>query len=92
MADKRPQNLEQYYQDAKKALQPYALRSAEAERDYATEWMASCASYQDALNEALENIQVLTQEVVALRVEVVALRKELAAKDRSFKPPPVGIA
>ena len=32
MADKRPQNLEQYYQDAKKALQPYALRSAEAER------------------------------------------------------------
>jgi hypothetical protein len=89
---KRPANLEQYYQDAKRALAPYPLRTAEQERDYATEWMASCNSYQDSLTGALEQIAEMRDEVLNARAEILALRRQLAAKDTSFKPPPQGLA
>jgi hypothetical protein len=92
VAKQRPQNLEEYYQNAKRALQPFALRTAELEREYATEWMASCASYQDALNEALQNIEDMKQELLAVRTQNEALRREVASRDKSFRPPPVGLA
>ena len=89
---KRPASLEQYYQDAKRALAPYPLRTPELERDYAIEWIASCQSYQDSLNEALKNVADMREEVLIARAEIIALKKQIAAKDQSFKPPSPGIA
>jgi len=89
---KRPQNQEEHYQDAKRYLAQYPLRTAEEERDYAAEWMASANAFQDVLNDALRRLQESHAEAAALRGENLALKKEIVAKDTSFKSPKMGIA
>lgn len=85
-------NSEEHYQDAKRYLAQFKLRTAEEERDYAAQWMGSSYDWKAAHDEALKQLEVSNKEALELRTRLMAVQAELAKKDGSFKPPPLGQA
>jgi hypothetical protein len=74
------------FQEAKRYLAQFPLRSAQEERDSAADWMGSCRSFQQSLDQALLQLEQANKEALEMRVTIEQLTQELRAKDTSFKP------
>jgi hypothetical protein len=74
------------FQEAKRYMAQFPLRSAQEERDYAVDWMGSCRSYQQALDGALQQLEAANRQALELHVTIERLTQEIRAKDTSFKP------
>lgn len=82
---------EEFYAEAKRYLSTFKLRTAEEEREYAAQWMGNSKTYEQALNDALAQLEASNKEALELRTRLTALQ-DLVRKDASFKPPQVGEA
>lgn len=94
MADdkKKTKTAFDYSDEAEREVSVCVLRSAKAERDWGTGWMASARQFQDMLVDALEGFEAAQADNRRLLAKVMELQRELAARDQSFRTPPVGLA